>query len=166
MSEKETVKAPDPYPKADLTDFDSAELLGDNIVVQRWTPEEMSEGGIVLPSAAQASQAVGWVVKIGNRVPPGSFGIGDTVIFPQHAIQALPEVGGTDDASTHFTEYNYMRAEDVVLRYPLLPELVAYYEAVGDEPHTDPPVPPVVFPKGRETIAAPRRGQPGSEVSE
>ena len=119
MTDKETVKAPDPYPKADLTKFDDAILLGNNIVIQRWTAEEMTEGGLILPSVAQAAQAVGWVVKTGTGVAAGEFTIGDTVIFPQHAIQALPEVGGRDDAATHFTEYNYLRAEDVVLRYPL-----------------------------------------------
>ena len=112
-------KRPDPFPKADLTDFDNAELLGDNLVVQRWTAEEMTAGGLILPSIAQAAQAVGWVVKTGTGVAAAAFGIGDTVIFPIHAIQALPEVGGIDDASTHFTEYNYLRASDVVLRYPL-----------------------------------------------
>ena len=125
MTETETVKAPvkapDPYPKADLADFAGALLLGNNILVRRWTPEEMSDGGIVLVGGAQHDQAVAWVVKIGTLVPAGEFGIGDTIIFPKHAIQALPEVGGTDDAGRHFTEYNYMRAEDVVLRYPLNP---------------------------------------------
>lgn len=117
------LKRPDPFPKADLTDFANAELIREdipgNLVVQRWTAEELTAGGIFLPSIAQTSQAVGWIVKLSSDVPLEELSIGDTLIFSTHAIQALPEVGGLDDRTKHFTEYNYMRARDGVLRYPL-----------------------------------------------
>ena len=113
-----------PFPKPDLTKFADADLLGDNLIVQRWNPKQMSEGGIVLPDSAQEMQAVGWVVHIGQNVDPAAFTTGDTVIFPAHALQELPEVGG-EYQPRKYCEFNYLRAADVVLRYPVQTEIVS-----------------------------------------
>ena len=81
--------------------------------MRRWSPEAESTGGIVLPETAKRVQAVGWVVGDGSGVK--NLSIGDTVLFPGYSLQPLPELGGR--VADGFTEYGYMNAADVILRW-------------------------------------------------
>lgn len=60
----------------------------DNVLVKRDTPEETTEGGIIIPTSSQDKQYTGKVVSIGDGKPlangkihPCSVSVGDRVIF-------------------------------------------------------------------------------------
>lgn len=109
------VKPFDPYPKpADIEDISNAVLMGEELILRRWTPEQESSGGIILTPATKEVRAVAWVEKVGEDVPPGLFDVGDTVIYPMYAFQELPELGLGEEK---FVKFGHIAAKDIILRY-------------------------------------------------
>lgn len=90
--------------------------LGDNIVVKRIEPEEVSRGGIVLPDSARETPKQGRVLSIGDgqRLPNGArarhvVAEGDRVLFGSYAGTEV-EVDGQ--------RVLIMREEDVLAIVP------------------------------------------------
>jgi len=88
-----------------------ARPLADRIIVRRDTPEEMTEGGILLPQSAQKPMAQGEVLMVGpgaynakGTLIPMSLKPGDKVIFGTYAGVEI-KVDGED--------YQIMREGDV-----------------------------------------------------
>lgn len=95
------------FPKPDVTDLHSAVLLGDHLIIQKWPPEEVTAGGIVIPDAQQQEKPdVAWVIKVSDD----GFSVGDTVVYPSYAATPIPSLG--DDIC-------YIKAQDVLLRFPV-----------------------------------------------
>ena len=115
---------PETFVKASKEQLIGADLLGDNLLLKRYPPEEKSEGGLFLPDTAQQHLALAWIVKIGegvdNRRSWSSeepvvprFKVGQTVLYPLHMAQDLPEM--EQALGEPGARYLYIRASDVVL---------------------------------------------------
>lgn len=60
--------------------------LGENVVIQVPEAEEVTKGGIVLPSSQQEKQKFGDVVAVGPEVEEnGNIKVGDSVLFKPYA---------------------------------------------------------------------------------
>lgn len=91
----------------DLKKTDKARLLGESIIVEQLSPEEVTSGGIVLPDSARALQPAGKVLKVGEgctTVKPG-----ETVLYlPESSIE-VPALG---------ENIFLINARDIILIYP------------------------------------------------
>jgi chaperonin GroES len=67
--------------------------LGERVLVQRDGKQEISQGGIVLPSDAQKNPHQGTVVAVGDAVncdSPLALAVGDRVLFTPYSGYELP----------------------------------------------------------------------------
>jgi co-chaperonin GroES (HSP10) len=98
------------YPRPDLkAGLPNAALLGENILVRRWPPDDKSAGGIELPKDARQDRMAAWIEKLPATEACKGMQIGDTVLFPAYAMINLPELG--DDIFL-------VAAKDITLHYP------------------------------------------------
>lgn len=85
------------YPKPDLTDISLFEPQTGYVVLQQWTEEETTAGGIIIPDAQDRRLSVGWVLKIGAVDPAQGACLaakeGDTVLFCDYAPTSLEALG-------------------------------------------------------------------------
>lgn len=106
--------------KLNLTDWQDARLLGPRLLIERWAPEEMSEGGIHLVESARRFYTVADIRKIGDGVDPDlGLNVGDTVIYGAAGPVPLEELG---------ERMQYLHVDEVVLVYP---------KHQNKEPHSD-----------------------------
>uniref|UniRef100_A0A6H1ZHW7 Putative chaperonin n=1 Tax=viral metagenome TaxID=1070528 RepID=A0A6H1ZHW7_9ZZZZ len=101
---------PDPFPRPDVTDLTNGEPQGDHLILKRWPKQTLLAGGMVLPDSAVQKQEFAWVLKAGPEVP--RFHPGDVVTFQPHAAVEIDALG---------TDMLYIRASDVVIRWPITP---------------------------------------------
>ena len=86
--------------------------LGDRIIVQTSTAEEVSSGGIILPDSAKEKPQEGEVIAVGpgklldsGKLAPVEVKVGDKVIYSKY--------GGTD-VKVEGQEYVILRQDDVL----------------------------------------------------
>lgn len=97
-TEVEAPKSPkSKYPKPDVKDLSLFEPQTGYVVLQQWTVEEVTAGGIVIPNASDKKLSLGWVVKVGP-VDPAQAAFqtpseGDTVLFCPYAPTSLEGIG-------------------------------------------------------------------------
>ncbi|HUU93187.1 MAG TPA: co-chaperone GroES [Phycisphaerae bacterium] len=91
------------------------EPLADRVIIRRQKPEEVTEGGIVLPDAAQEVKARGTIVSVGpgRRQEDGEvyavpLKVGDDVLYSKYAGTSI-EVDGDEG-------YIILSADDVLAR--------------------------------------------------
>ena len=96
--------------KVILTDWRDARLLGPRLLIERWAPDEMSDGGIHLVESARRYYTVADIRKIGEGVPAGmDLQEGDTIIYGAAGPVGLEELG---------ERMQYLHVDEVVLVYP------------------------------------------------
>lgn len=106
----------------DLKQLNAAILQKGKIIVKRKPPDEVSEGGVVLPDASQQSLPVGRVVYVGERaddariirgesgkIATNCIAVGNVVIFNEYDAVSLPEAFGDD--------LLLLNAADVIFRF-------------------------------------------------
>ena len=85
------------YPKPDLTDLSLFQPQTGYLLIEQWTEEEITQGGIHIPDAKDKKLSVGWVLKCGPADAYGDHNItlneGDTVIFCPHTPTDLEGMG-------------------------------------------------------------------------
>lgn len=86
--------------------------LGDRVIVQTKTADEVSKGGIILPDSAKEKPQEGEVIAVGpgrtldsGKVVPVEVKIGDKVIYGKY--------GGTD-VKVDGEEYVILRQDDIL----------------------------------------------------
>ena len=88
--------------------------LGNRIIVQRDSPMDVSEGGIILPTTVQESMNMGTIVSVGeghiNTRPEGGTYIpllvkgGDRIIFSKYSNTVLSEPENGDGGTVIIQE--------------------------------------------------------------
>ena len=95
-----------PHPIPNLEDIQNLEVMGQKILIRRWPKQaNYGETTIEIPDAFQSSQqGVGWVEKKGGSTSP-NFKVGQTVIFPEHAVMPMAQLG---------EDFIYIEAQDII----------------------------------------------------
>lgn len=89
--------------------------LGDKLIVQPLSPEEQSDGGIILPQNSQTEQNMGTIISIAPTAAEAGLHLGMLVLYSQYAGQPITYKGkdylvlSKDDIFAH---------EDVPLAIP------------------------------------------------
>ena len=111
-------------PDALKINLDEFILAGENVLVRRDRPKEVTEGGILLPDSAKDAPEWATVVRVGLDVKPEHrrhVREGCRAIFRALDAQNLPEIGGLVEPrsgparGSNFCEYAYVNAKDIVL---------------------------------------------------
>lgn len=86
--------------------------LGDRIIVEAITAEEVTKGGIVLPDSAKEKPQEGQVVAVGpgklldtGKIAPMEVKIGDRVVYSKY---------GGSEIKINGTEFMVLRQDDVL----------------------------------------------------
>lgn len=101
--------------KADLKDIQKILPLGENVLVERYPPEDKSAGGLELPSVSKtAKQGIGWIVAISPEIPNPNCEVGDTVVFLEMAAEELnPAQFGGWEAADKATQYCFVNCKNI-----------------------------------------------------